>query len=251
MASRPLSLLDLPDEILCHILEYCCDDRDYLLWSASRSSPKGLLHNQCSLCHTERSQQQRLDATQPRNITTQGQASMCHSSNLNLTNGVGRQHDDLNTRSKQQLSLIRHATSGAGSGSTSEAILRKRRRRTIAEGGQGVMAGRGGGAVNGSRRTPAGSRPCCDRVEPHQHHQAATVSHNGSSSSFWSRHLARFVLHPRLREYFRSPASQQPSPSAPMYTAMGLSVMPQAPHWSPQMHCLPGKDSPKPSVAGN
>lgn len=54
ISHRPRHLLDLPDEILCLILEYCCQDLDFLLWSC----PLVTLEDQfchdcyhCTLCH--------------------------------------------------------------------------------------------------------------------------------------------------------------------------------------------------------
>ncbi|ORZ28994.1 hypothetical protein BCR41DRAFT_344390 [Lobosporangium transversale] len=54
ISHRPRHLFDLPDEILCIILEYCCQDLDFLLWSC----PLVTLENQfchdcfhCTLCH--------------------------------------------------------------------------------------------------------------------------------------------------------------------------------------------------------
>ncbi|KAF9544595.1 hypothetical protein EC957_011810 [Mortierella hygrophila] len=54
ISHRPRHLFDLPDEILCQILEYCCQDLDFLLWSC----PLVTLDNQfchdcfhCTLCH--------------------------------------------------------------------------------------------------------------------------------------------------------------------------------------------------------
>ncbi|KAK3821113.1 MAG: hypothetical protein J3Q66DRAFT_147990 [Benniella sp.] len=241
MASRLLNLLDLPDEILSLILEYCCDDLDYLLWPSSMISSKGhpLHNNYCTQCHTRNTQQQQQQpqVTQPRNGTTKPsthrQTSTCHSTNLNLTNGTSTQHNNL-VHSFSKPPLIRYASSSAGSASSNETILRKRRRRTIAEGGQGVMASKSDG-VNGSRRTKGSSRPCCDLSEPHQH-QDTTVSESGS---FWSRHLARFVLHPRLRVYFRS-AHSSASSISPYTAALPLQ------QWS-----LPAIDFSKPSVTGS
>lgn len=54
ISHRPRHLFDLPDEILCLILEYCCQELDFLLWSC----PLVTLDNQfchdcfhCTLCH--------------------------------------------------------------------------------------------------------------------------------------------------------------------------------------------------------
>ncbi|KAF9187875.1 hypothetical protein BGZ51_000969 [Haplosporangium sp. Z 767] len=54
ISHRPRHLFDLPDEILCLILEYCCQDLDFLLWSC----PLVTLENQfchdcfhCTFCH--------------------------------------------------------------------------------------------------------------------------------------------------------------------------------------------------------
>lgn len=54
ISHRPRHLFDLPDEVLCQILEYCCQDLDFLLWSC----PLVTLDNQfchdcfhCTLCH--------------------------------------------------------------------------------------------------------------------------------------------------------------------------------------------------------
>src|SRR5690554_3345256 len=54
ISHRPHHLLDLPDKILCLILEYCCQDLDFLLWSC----PLVTLENQfchdcfhCTFCH--------------------------------------------------------------------------------------------------------------------------------------------------------------------------------------------------------
>jgi hypothetical protein len=203
---------------------------------SSKSHP--LHNNYCTQCRSRNTQQQQQpQVTQPRSNgttkpSTHRQTSTCHSTNLNLTNGTSTQHNNL-VHSYSKPPLIRYASSSAGSASSNETILRKRRRRTIAEGGQGVMASKSGG-VNGSRRTKGSSRLCCDHSEPHQH-QDATVSESGS---FWSRHLARFVLHPRLRVYFRSAHSSASSMSP--YTA----VLPLQ-EWS-----LPAIDSSKPSVTG-
>ncbi|GJJ74657.1 hypothetical protein EMPS_07015 [Entomortierella parvispora] len=142
ISHRPRHLLDLPDEILCLILEYCCQDLDFLLWSC----PLVTLEDQfchdcyhCTLCHGPAIHLQDNLGWNP------------HRRRAATMNGPGTTQQtntaNMNSNKNSPINSRPGAYSGNnkdhGPSSRDHAGLRKRRKR-LPDFGAGVMNGNGG-----------------------------------------------------------------------------------------------------------
>lgn len=183
ISHRPRHIFDLPDEILCLILEYCCQDLDFLLWSCPLVTlPDQFCHDcfHCTLCHgsVPRMFSDPRQQRGPRSGSMRSKSSS--SSNINRGSNGKRisntQNDDISSEVKARGSGLRkrrsrchesrvsressgHAQIFAGRGSHSEGIPRLSLR------SDGPTAD----SLQGSQPCPRnGNRPWCHHMQqPH------------------------------------------------------------------------------------
>ncbi|KAI8598002.1 hypothetical protein EDD21DRAFT_200106 [Dissophora ornata] len=233
MTSRPRNLLDLPDEILCLILGYCCQDVDFLLWSCPQLGTRGQCCHNCRQCLQRRraSSKYQLHSNRPRGHSdTKLQRSTSGNSLSDIIVDNSQIRPCNISSGERRLRTVGNVSSSSSTSNSAgnETILRTRRRRTIAEDNLGVVY-RGG----------------CEHMGPQG--QQDTALHG----TFWSRHFARFILPPRQRSHPCPPMQHLYTPGSSYFiTPMRSSIMLRSPQSSHKSGRLSGSEPSKMSTQG-
>ena len=200
ISHRPRHLLDLPDEILSLILEYCCQDLDFLLWSC----PLVTLEDQfchdcyhCTLCHGPAAH---LQDNYPRWVPHRRRAATMNDSKATLhkrasTASAGSSNTSpMNSRSDRTHTGF---DTEHGSNSRGHSGLRKRTRR---------LPDLDFGAMNGNGGIRSGANTDFSRSTASQQHQIKKLSSSSTNSigtqpcprngnRIWCQHLQQQQRH--------------------------------------------------------
>ncbi|KAG0253518.1 hypothetical protein BG011_006332 [Mortierella polycephala] len=131
MTSLSRRLLDLPDEILCMIFAYCCQDLDFLLWPCPLVTVKGQFSHDCYHCalyHGQANSQVFKISTVHRSLAN-ACVPTCRNSNNNNNNNnnnISINNDIIHSNFPRKSDNI---STGASECNSSDTDLRKRRRR--------------------------------------------------------------------------------------------------------------------------